>query len=129
MAQAQQHATQRHLRHNVFTDGKEPNRERECHRTCHSPVTLGSLTGKSRVEFTALPPLIASAAAYRQLEGTRALQFTTLLCSGVVVVVAGREWGVPRKRGEEKEQLEGMNKLMSPAAGFVRLKCLIRPSP
>lgn len=98
MAQAQ-HATQRHLRRNVFTDGKEPSRERECHRTCHSPVMLGPLTGKSRVEFTALPPLIASAAAYRQLQATRALEFTTLLCSGVVVV-AGREWGVgvPRER-------------------------------
>lgn len=62
---------------------------------------LGPLTGKSRVEFTALPPLIASAAAYRQLQATRALEFTTLLCSGVVVVVvAGREWGVgvPRER-------------------------------
>ena len=34
-----------------------------------------------------------------------------------------------RGKGEEEEQLGGMNKLMSPAAGFVRLKCLVRPSP
>lgn len=109
MAQAQ-HATQRHLRRNVFTDGKEPSRERECHRTCHSPVMLGPLTGKSRVEFTVLPPLIASAAAYRQLQATRALEFTTLLCSGVVVVVvAGREWGVGGAAGKARKRsnLEG----------------------
>ena len=112
MAQAQ-HAPQRHLRHNVFTDGKEPSRERECHRTCHSPVTLGPLTGKSRVEFTALPPLIARAAAYRQLQATRALEFTTLLCSGVVVVVvvvvAGREWGVggAAGKGRKRSNLQG----------------------